>query len=82
MDTTMTTTSIAEKLSITAVQPKPAGTSILKRLFDAFVKSQQRRAERAVVSEFAKRGYLADRGSLTDRIEREIQDRLYRQYPL
>lgn len=68
----------AERLSIEAAHATPARTSILKRLCDAFVGWQLRRAEREVIREFAKRGYLADRGSFGDRFERQIQDRILR----
>ena len=55
---------------------KPARKPLLARLYDAVVQSQQRRAEREIGR------YLANRGPLTDEIEREIMRRLSGARPL
>lgn len=49
---------------------KPARKPLLSRLYNAIVASQQRRAEREIAR------FLANRGPLTDEVEREIMRRL------
>jgi hypothetical protein len=51
-------------------EAKPARKPLLARLYDAIVMSQQERAGREIGR------YLANRGPLTDEIEREIMRRL------
>ena len=55
---------------------RPASKPLLARIYDAIVESQQRRAEREIGR------YLANRGPLTDEIEREIMRRLSGARPL
>ena len=59
-----------------AADAKPARKSLLAKLYDAIVASQQRRAEREIGR------YLANRGPLTDELEREIMRRLSGARPL
>jgi hypothetical protein len=51
-------------------ESKPGRVPFLSRLYNAIVKSQQRRAEREIAR------FLATRGPLTDEVEREIMRRL------
>ena len=53
-----------------AVAANPARKSFWARLYAAIVESQQRRAEREIGR------FLANRGPLTDDVEREIMRRL------
>lgn len=62
--------------SAAAVDATPARKPLLARLYDTIVASQQRRAEREIGR------YLANRGPLTDEIEREIMRRLSGSRPL
>jgi hypothetical protein len=55
----------------TAQADTPARKSIWRRLFDAMIASQQRRAEREIAHYLASRG-----GILNDETEREIMQRL------
>jgi hypothetical protein len=55
---------------------KSPRTSLFARLYDTMVMSQQERAEREIGR------YLANRGPLTDEIEREIMRRLSGARPL
>jgi hypothetical protein len=57
-------------------EAKPARRPFWSRLYDALVQAQQRRAEREIAR------YLADRGPLTDEVEREIMRRLSGAKPL
>ena len=50
-------------------QPSRPKRSVLRRWFDAFMASQQRRADRQIAR------YLATRGGITDSTEREIERR-------
>jgi hypothetical protein len=59
-----------------AAEAKPARKPFWTRLYDALVQSQQRRAEREIAR------YLANRGPLTDEVEREIMRRLTGAKPL
>jgi hypothetical protein len=59
-----------------AADSKPARKPLLTRLFNAIAVSQQRRAEREIAR------YLANRGPLTDEVEREIMRRLSGAKPL
>ena len=59
-----------------AAEAKPARRPFWTRLYDALVQAQQRRAEREIAR------YLADRGPLTDELEREIMRRLSGAKPL
>jgi hypothetical protein len=52
-------------------QAKPARKAFWSRLFDAFVRAQQRRAEREIARYLASHGHL-----LNDEAEREIMRRL------
>ncbi len=49
---------------------KPARKPLLKRIYDAFVAAQARRADREIAR------YVATRGPLSDELEREIMRRL------
>jgi hypothetical protein len=59
-----------------AAEAKPARKPFWARLYAAIVASQQRRAEREIAH------YLANRGPLTDEVEREIMRRLSGAKPL
>ncbi len=59
-----------------AGEAKPVRKPFWARLYDTIVESQQRRAEREIGR------YLANRGPLTDEIEREIMRRLSGAKPL
>lgn len=59
-----------------AADAKPARKPFLSRFLDAIVASQQRRAEREIAR------FLANRGPLTDEVEREIMRRLSGAKPL
>jgi hypothetical protein len=65
-----------EAASAEAADAKPARKPLLAKLYDAIVTAQQRRAEREIGR------YLANRGPLTDEIEREIMRRLSGARPL
>ena len=55
---------------------RPARKSLFARLYETIVMSQQVRAEREIAR------YLANRGPLTDELEREIMRRLSGARPL
>jgi precorrin-6x reductase len=55
---------------------RPARKSLFARLYETIVMSQQGRAEREIAR------YLANRGPLTDELEREIMRRLSGARPL
>jgi hypothetical protein len=57
-------------VTVETAEAKPARRPFLTRLYNAIIKSQQRRAEREIAR------YLATRGPLTDEVEREIMRRL------
>jgi hypothetical protein len=59
-----------EAAAAEAADAKPARKPLLTRVYEAIVTSQQRRAEREIGR------YLANRGPLTDELEREIMRRL------
>jgi hypothetical protein len=56
--------------TVAAAVGKPAGKSILTRFYEAITQAQQRRAQHEVAR------YFANRGPLSDAIEREIMRRL------
>lgn len=74
----MGTLTYADRVTAPAkeAEAKPARKPLLARLYDAIVMSQQERAEREIGR------YLANRGPLTDEIEREIMRRLSGARPL
>jgi hypothetical protein len=53
-----------------AAEAKPARKSLLARVYNFIIQSQQRRAEREIAH------FLATRGPLTDDVERELMRRL------
>ena len=59
-----------------ATHVKTARKPLLARVYNAIIASQRRRAEREIAR------YLANRGPLTDEIEREIMRRLSGARPL
>jgi precorrin-6x reductase len=61
--------------TVAAAVGRPAVQSILMRLYNTIIQAQQRRAQREVAR------YFADRGPLSDALEREIMRRLSGRWP-